>query len=108
MNKMKKAKVEKKPNRLQVAQARASLSHLLRRANAGERITILDRNVPVAELGPVTSGSDSHWAANTPVLPAARAYHPGAFLSPGPLSLLDEQGNRTTSLDVLLKDRRRR
>jgi prevent-host-death family protein len=39
--------------RVNIAQAKARLSELVRRVKAGERIIISERNVPVAELRPL-------------------------------------------------------
>ncbi len=39
--------------RVNIAEAKARLSSLLRAARSGETVTICDRNVPVAELRPL-------------------------------------------------------
>ena len=39
--------------RVNIAQAKARLSELMRRVKAGERIIISERNVPIAELRPL-------------------------------------------------------
>jgi len=39
--------------RVNIAEAKAGLSRLLRKVRAGESVTICDRNVPIAELRPL-------------------------------------------------------
>ncbi len=41
--------------RVNIAEAKAGLSRLLRKVRAGESVTICDRNVPIAELRPVAT-----------------------------------------------------
>jgi prevent-host-death family protein len=49
-----------------VTEAKNNLSKLLKRVRHGESVLILDRNVPVARLEPLSSGSEeadqAHWA----------------------------------------------
>jgi prevent-host-death family protein len=45
--------------RVNIAQAKARLSELMRRVKAGERIIISERNVPIAELRPLQEATGS-------------------------------------------------
>lgn len=49
-----------------ITQAKNNLSKLIKKVRHGESVLILDRNVPVARLEPLPSGSDeaerAHWA----------------------------------------------
>jgi prevent-host-death family protein len=89
-----------------ISEAKNKLSALLDRVRAGETILILDRGVPVAELGPARELSDDQRIARLERAgvirpPRRRSHVPASRLArpPGP-----EGG--TGALEALLEERR--
>jgi len=73
-----------------VGELRQNLSRYLRRVEAGERLTVTDRNRPVAELRPLpTPGSRlERLVAEGVVTPPARHTLPGALRLDGDVQAL--------------------
>jgi prevent-host-death family protein len=46
---------------VQIAELKAHLSHYLRSVRAGDRMVVLDRQEPIAEIVPTRAGSYSPW-----------------------------------------------
>jgi prevent-host-death family protein len=72
--------------RVNIAQAKARLSELMRRVKAGETVVISERNVPVAELRPLQSEAVQHRSLE-PVWPGWTV--PDSFFEPLPGDVLD-------------------
>lgn len=53
----------KKNASVKVAVLKAKLSAYLRRAQRGERVVVMDRDTAIAELGPLSSQSESNFDA---------------------------------------------
>lgn len=84
-----------------VAELRQNLSVYLRRVQKGERLTVTDRNRPVAELGPApTAGPDlDRLVAEGRVLPPRR----GSL--PDPLELTGDPRALSRALDEIRGER---
>jgi antitoxin (DNA-binding transcriptional repressor) of toxin-antitoxin stability system len=82
---------------VKIAQLKSRLSHHLREVRAGETLTVLDRDTPVARIVPVDAPDDV-----TITKPARNAPAPGK-LRFGPTVKLG-----VDVVDLLLDDRRRR
>ncbi len=67
--------------RMNIAQAKAQLSSLLKRVKAGETIVICERNIPIAELCPINE-SQREPRALTAVWPGWTV--PDSFFEPLP------------------------
>jgi prevent-host-death family protein len=78
-----------------VAELRQNLSRYLRRVEQGERLTVTDRNRPVAELGPpATAGSAlDRLLAEGRVAPPARRGLPPSLRLDGDLNALSRALN---------------
>jgi prevent-host-death family protein len=87
-----------KEKRVGLAELKARLSHYLRAVREGERITVLDRDRPVARLVPFESGD-----ALVIRRPAPDAGRPGDLRFPPP-----SQPIETDVVALLLEDRGRR
>lgn len=70
-------------DQVRVAELKARLSEYLRRVRRGQRITVLDRDTPVARLEPVTHGPGPLVVRQ----PAPGAPRPGDLVLPPPLRL---------------------
>jgi prevent-host-death family protein len=82
---------------VKIADLKSRLSHYLRQVRAGETVTVLDRNTPVARLVPVDSGDDiviTKPAPNAPSLASLKLPKPPKI--------------DVDIVSVLLEDRRRR
>lgn len=90
-----------------ISEAKNKLSALLDRVRAGETILILDRGVPVAELGPARELSDDARIAR---LERAGILRPPKRRRPDRSTLLDEPPpgppGGTGALEALLEERR--
>jgi prevent-host-death family protein len=82
---------------VRIAELKSHLSHHLRRVQAGEPLTVLDRNTPIARLVPLNALDDVVITKPAPGSPRI-----GSIKMP-PASKLDFD-----VVDLLLEDRRRR
>jgi len=80
---------------VRIAELKSRLSEYLRRVRGGARITVLDRDTPVAQLEPVSAGP----AALVVRKPSPDAPRPRDVRLPGPLKL-------RTDVQRLLADER--
>ena len=72
--------------RVNLHEAKARLSHYLNRVQKGETVVICRRNVPVAELSPVTAAGGGLRLG----VAAGEFLVPDAFLEPLPEDVLDD------------------
>ena len=72
--------------KVNVAQAKAKMSELLRRVKSGETVIISERNVPVAELRPITKEAPRERSLD-PLWPGWTV--PSSFFEPLPDALLE-------------------
>ncbi len=88
-------------NTVGVAELRQNLSRYLRRVEDGERLTVTDRNRPVAELGPPPSTG----AALDRLIAAGRVSRPVRRGLPEPLALDGDAHALSRALDEMRGDR---
>ena len=84
-----------------VAELRQNLSRYLRRVERGERLIVTDRNRPVAELGPPSSGED----ALDRLIAEGRLSRPPRRGLPEPLELEGDPHALSRALDDIRGDR---
>jgi len=82
---------------VKIAQLKSRLSQHLREVRAGETLTVLDRNTPIARIVPIDSADDV-----VITKPARGASFPGKLRFPAPVKLDFDV------VELLLEDRRRR
>lgn len=82
---------------VKIAQLKSRLSQHLREVRAGETLTVLDRDTPVARIVPIDSADDV-----VITKPARNAPAPGKLRFPGTVKLDFDV------VELLLEDRRRR
>jgi len=82
---------------VRIAELKARLSHHLRRVRAGEPLTVLDRNTPVAKLVPLDEDDDIVITKPAPGTPSF-----ASIKMPPPTKLPFD------IVELLLEDRRRR
>lgn len=84
-----------------VAELRQNLSRYLRRVERGERLTVTDRNRPVAELGPAASTG----AALDRLIAEGRVARPMRSSPPPPLRLAGDSRALSRALDEVRGER---
>jgi prevent-host-death family protein len=84
-----------------VAELRRNLSRYLRRVERGERLTVTDRNRPVAELGPASSTG----AALDRLIAEGRLSRPIRRGLPEPLELAGDPHALSRALDEIRGER---
>ncbi|HLI33393.1 MAG TPA: type II toxin-antitoxin system prevent-host-death family antitoxin [Solirubrobacteraceae bacterium] len=84
-----------------VADLRQNLSRYLRRAAAGERLLVTDRNRPVAELGPPPSTGE----ALDRLIAEGRLARPSRRVLPEPLQLAGDLRALSRALDEIRGER---
>jgi antitoxin (DNA-binding transcriptional repressor) of toxin-antitoxin stability system len=82
---------------VKIAQLKSKLSHHLRAVRAGETLTVLDRDTPVARIVPIDAPDDV-----VITKPKRNAPAPGKLKFPPPVKLDFDV------VDLLLEDRKRR
>jgi len=90
-----------------ISETKAKLSALLDRVKAGERITITDRGVPVAQIVPLVEMEDVEWEARVQRLERAGLItRPRKTLEQGWLNSRPLPKSRKSVLEALLEERR--
>jgi prevent-host-death family protein len=87
-------------DRVGVAELRQNLSVYLRRVEHGERLIVTDRNRPVAELGPASTG-----AALDRLIAEGRVSRPARHGLPDPLQLNGDSHALSRALEELRGER---
>jgi prevent-host-death family protein len=88
-------------NTVGVAELRQNLSRYLRRVERGERLVVTDRNRPVAELGPLSSGG----AELDRLIAEGRVTRPTRRGLPEPLQLHGDPHALSRALDEIRGER---
>ncbi len=83
-----------------VAELRRNLSRYLRMVERGERLVVTDHNKPVAQLGPVPSGTDLER-----LVAAGRVSPPSRLTLPEPLKMDGDPHALSEALEDIRGDR---